>query len=71
MRNYRQREAQEINCSATEILVRFPGYVLYIPYLEEGHIYFFKISKRMHEMNTSTMAISEMVILGVLLLARK
>jgi hypothetical protein len=25
----------------------------------------------MHEMNTSTMAISEMVILGVLLLARK
>jgi hypothetical protein len=38
MRNYRQ--LKRLNCWPTAILVRFPGYVLYIPYLEEGQIYF-------------------------------
>jgi hypothetical protein len=40
MRNYRQRKAQEIKFLGNGNLILFPGYVLYIPYLEEGQISF-------------------------------
>jgi hypothetical protein len=68
----RERKAQEIKLLCNSNFSLFPG-ICFIYSIPGGRtdLFHLKISKSMYEMNIATMEISEMVKLGVLLLAGK
>jgi hypothetical protein len=66
MRNYRQCKAREIKLLGNGNLSSFP-WIRIIYSISRGRtdLFHLKISMSMHKMNIATMAISEMVKLGV------
>jgi hypothetical protein len=72
MRNYRQRKDQETKLLGNSNFNSFPWIrIIYFILRGRTDLFHLRISKSMHEMNTATMTVSEMVKLGALLLAGK